>query len=164
MSAHGRQLEGRSESPISRVPIFCAASLLLAGVVGAFSPALAAEAGNSLAAGSAALNAQQQRQWLIDCRAGRTGQAPVDCLREAGAVRAEQRRGRPQDSTDDATRARNALLRCQPQPESERAGSEKIARGEGTAEGSVSAGGVLRTLVETAPAPTVDEPAAQSHP
>ena len=74
------------------------------------------------------------------------------CLREAGAVKAESTR-RPvvRETADD--RARNALQRCNELPGEMRDPCERRVRGEGTASGSVAAGGVLRELVTPVPAP-----------
>ena len=74
------------------------------------------------------------------------------CLREASAVKAEATRGRAARETAD-DRARNALQRCNELPGEMRGLCERRVRGEGTASGSVAAGGVLRELVTPVPAP-----------
>jgi hypothetical protein len=74
------------------------------------------------------------------------------CLREAGAVKAEPIRGPAARETAD-DRARNALQRCNSLPAEMRDPCERRVRGEGTASGSVAAGGVLRELVIPVPAP-----------
>lgn len=76
----------------------------------------------------------------------------ISCLREAGAVKAESTRGSAMRETAD-DRARNALQRCNKLPGEMRDLCERRVRGEGTASGSVAAGGVLRELVTPVPAP-----------
>lgn len=74
------------------------------------------------------------------------------CLREAAAVKAESIRSPAERETAD-DRTDNALQRCNNLPAEMRVPCESRVRGEGTASGSVAAGGVLRELVIPAPAP-----------
>lgn len=87
------------------------------------------------------------------------------CLREAGAVRAEALRGRrPLTELSPEELARNALQRCQRLPPENKALCERMVRGEGTASGSVAAGGVIKELVIQVPAPPMADPPAKSAP
>lgn len=89
------------------------------------------------------------------------------CLREAGAVRAEALRGRrPVTELSPEELARNALQRCQRLPPENKMLCERMARGEGSASGSVAGGGVIKELViqVPAPAPPMADPPAMSAP
>jgi len=92
---------------------------------------------------------QQDRAACLDSS---SQQDRSSCLREAGAVKAEPIRGPAARETAD-DRARNALQRCNNLPAEMRDPCERRVRGEGTASGSVAAGGVLRELVIPVPAP-----------
>lgn len=94
----------------------------------------------------AAIEARYQAERKT-CLAGRSGQDPATCLKEAGAARAEALRHRLDNGEDRATLRANALQRCAVQPPGERAACETLARGGGTESGSVRAGGVIRELV-----------------
>lgn len=98
-----------------------------------------------------------QAQYEADRQACLLRSDPVarqDCLREAGAVRQEALRGQRAPTTDAATLARNALVRCQVHPAgTERELCERMASGEGRVQGDVASGGVLRELSVTVPAP-----------
>ncbi len=79
------------------------------------------------------------------CMQGQTGQDRATCLKEAGAALQEAKRGRIDDG--QAEFDRNRLLRCDKQPEADRADCVRRMNGEGTTSGSVQGGGVLRELV-----------------
>ena len=81
------------------------------------------------------------------CLAGQTSQDRATCLKEAGAALAEARRGTLDSGLDASALAANRLLRCQRQPAAQRLDCERLARGEGSQQGSVAAGGVIRELV-----------------
>ncbi len=88
------------------------------------------------------------------------------CLREAGAARAEALRGRQLTGASPEALERNALQRCQRLPPENKMLCERMARGEGTASGSVAAGGLIKELViqVPAPAPPMAAPPAVSAP
>lgn len=112
----------------------------------AASAALAATPAPKAGAASAATE-QTYRQERAACEAGQTGQDLATCLKEAGAARAEARRGTLETGQDAQDRAANRLLRCQKVPADQRPDCERLARGEGSSSGSVQGGGVLKTLV-----------------
>ncbi len=74
------------------------------------------------------------------CMSGQSQQDRATCLKEVAAALAESRRGGL--TTGDFQR--NALARCDAQPESGREACRALARGEGTSSGSVEQGGVIR--------------------
>lgn len=111
--------------------------------------AVAAFVSPLLAAAPAGAAAQAQARYEKEraaCIAGATGQAQSTCLREAAAARAEARHG-ALDGTPSSTYAANALERCRPLPDADRAACEARMRGAGTVTGSVEGGGILRELV-----------------
>ncbi|WP_284616664.1 hypothetical protein [Aquabacterium humicola] len=81
------------------------------------------------------------------CLSGRSHQDRATCLREAHAALAEARAGRLSNPVDEATLRRNTTARCERQPASEREACERLALGEGTQDGSVEGGGVIKQLV-----------------
>lgn len=112
-----------------------------AGLLGAL-PALAADP--SQPAGTPAdIEAAYQRERAL-CLSGLTHQERADCLREAGAARAEARRGLLKDPAPPSQYMENALQRCRALPDADRADCEARVRGEGTVRGSVEAGGIYR--------------------
>lgn len=107
-------------------------------------------AGAAHAAGPAAKRADplrlQYEREKADCMTGKTNQPRDVCLREAGAAYAQARQGRLDSPGDGAEQwAANALKRCQAQPPEDRELCERRVR-EGVVDGSVAAGGELRTL------------------
>lgn len=99
---------------------------------------------------------QQQR---AACLQGHTGQDRQTCLREAGAALAEARRG-TLAAGGDAAWQRNALARCEAhQDAGERLACERMARGEGSQQGSVAEGGILYELTTRSVEPAASEPA-----
>lgn len=117
--------------------------------------AVIAAAGGPVATAGAQDTYAQQR---ADCLAGRGGQDRATCLREAAAARAEQRRG-TLAAGDEATWERNALRRCERHPAGdEREACERMARGEGTQQGSVAEGGVIKELVIRSVEPAASAP------
>jgi len=86
---------------------------------------------------------QQERAACLD---GSSAQDRTTCLKEAGAARAEARRNKLDNGETQAQLRANALLRCKPVAESDRAACERMALGEGTRSGSVAAGGVLKQI------------------
>lgn len=127
--------------------------------------ALAAAVATTLVAAACAAHAadptpqqryQQQRQ---ACLSGQSGQDRATCLREAGAALAEARRGTLSSGNGEADWQRNAAARCERHTDAtERDACERIARGEGTQDGSVAEGGILYELVTRSVGP---EPGAE---
>jgi hypothetical protein len=77
----------------------------------------------------------------------------TNCLRDAGAARAQALRMGP-SSTSAEQLQRNALQRCQAHKSAEdQAICERMARGDGNSSGSVESGGVIRELTTHVPAP-----------
>ena len=79
------------------------------------------------------------------CNSDRSYQDRATCLKEAGAALAEARRGRLDRPHGDYSQ--NALSRCVALPADERDACQRRMQGEGTASGSVEAGGLLREIV-----------------
>ena len=100
-----------------------------------------------------------------DCLAGRTQQSQKNCLIEAASARGAARKGLLTTETPQVLRY-TLQQRCLVQPEGpDRAVCERMAHGEGTATGSVAAGGELReltTVVPTEKKPESANPAASS--
>lgn len=71
------------------------------------------------------------------------------CLKEARNVQAELRRGRLDAVPDAKQLARNALLRCDVHQGDDRADCIARIQGQGTVQGSVQGGGLLRSLTVT---------------
>ena len=85
------------------------------------------------------------RRDRADCLAGRSAQDRKTCLQEAGAALAAARRGQLV-SPDAATLVANALRRCQAVRAEDRSDCERMARGEGSREGSVAEGAILKRI------------------
>lgn len=81
------------------------------------------------------------------CMAGRPGQTQTDCLYEARSVLRDALAKKPQPDTSPEALERNRLQRCERQPAEDRAECQRLARGEGTVEGSVAEGAVVKELV-----------------
>ncbi len=87
------------------------------------------------------------------CKEGRSNQDQPTCEREARNALAEAKKGQL-DNGNDSYR-KNARARCEPLQGDDRKDCLARARGEGTVEGSVAAGGTLKettTLVPAKPA------------
>ncbi|MDY0745375.1 hypothetical protein SNE35_12710 [Paucibacter sp. R3-3] len=139
-SLKGISTMNASKTPIaSRFGAAAAASLL--ALTGA-SQALA---------GTPQQNYQQER---ANCMNGNTTQDRATCLREAGAALQEARRnGLVTPSPRMMTQ--NAVQRCQRQPDKEdRADCERLALGQGTQEGSVGEGAIVREIATLQTQPT----------
>ena len=95
----------------------------------------------------------QYRQERQACMSGQSNQERATCLKEAAAALAEARRNRLSDGGDRADYQRNALARCDVQPESEREDCRALVRGEGVSSGSAEQGGVIRERRVRVPAP-----------
>lgn len=79
------------------------------------------------------------------CLAGRTGQDQKTCLKEAVAARDEARRGHLKTASEQEL-ANNALLRCQRVAEQDRQDCRDMVLGQGTRDGSVQSGGILKRI------------------
>lgn len=79
------------------------------------------------------------------CLAGRTGQDQKTCLKEAAAAREEARRGHLKTANEEEL-ANNALLRCQRVAEEDRQDCRAMVLGQGTRDGSVQTGGILKRI------------------
>ncbi len=108
-------------------------------------------------------NYQKER---ATCLSGASQEARATCLREAGAALVEARRGGLTTPTPKQM-AFNAELRCQAQPSAEdRDACKRMIRGQGSQDGSVAQGAVVRELstVEVAPAAGLAAPAPARQP
>jgi hypothetical protein len=77
----------------------------------------------------------------------------TNCLRDAGAARAQALRTGPSTTSSEQLQ-RNAIQRCQVHKTAEdQAICERMARGDGNTSGSVESGGVIRELTTQIPAP-----------
>lgn len=116
--------------------------------------ALLASTGAAMAAATAPASSDaisRYRQERAACLSGQTSQDRATCLREAGAALQEARRGGVEPTP---TYAANALRRCEPLPDPDRADCVARMKGAGSVSGSVEGGGIVRELVtrETLPA------------
>lgn len=102
------------------------------------------------AAGSATDEAQlRYRQDMAQCNSVKSNQDPSTCRLEARNALGEARRGAL--AVPGADLQGNAQLRCAAHNGSDRSACEARMRGEGTVEGSVAGGGVLREKVIVVP-------------
>lgn len=93
---------------------------------------------------------QQER---AACAAMSNPESRTSCLRDLGAAR-QQARSQPRAPVSPEQLQRNALQRCQVhKADEDRAICERLARGEGEVSGSVSGGGMIRSIETTVPAP-----------
>ncbi|WP_322470411.1 hypothetical protein SOM08_07285 [Hydrogenophaga sp. SNF1] len=93
---------------------------------------------------------QQER---AACAAMSNPESRTSCLRDLGAARQQARRS-PRAPVSPEQLQRNALQRCQVHTAAdERAICERMVRGEGEVSGSVSGGGLIRSIETTVPAP-----------
>ncbi len=127
-------------NPFSSMPKYfnCkAAGLLL--VLFVSSASLAAMAASNLREANARYQAERAA-----CINGQSNQDRATCLKEAGAALQESRRGHLSD--DPTADRQNALLRCNALPVDDRDACQRRIEGEGTTDGSVLQGGLLREL------------------
>ena len=121
--------------------------------------ALAAAFLVSGAASAAGSNADAQARYKADraaCMSGQSGQERETCLKEAGAALAEARRGNLSDQESRRELRSNRMDRCQVLSGDERTDCIARMRGEGTVEGSVKGGGILREKVTIVPGKPAD--------
>jgi hypothetical protein len=90
------------------------------------------------------------RQELAICNSGQSNQDAGTCRREARNALAESRRNGLTDPADQAQA--NALQRCKAHEGDDRRACEVRMGAQGTTEGSISAGGILRQGTITIPA------------
>ena len=118
------------------------------GVVGAALLAPAAWSADSSSDAQA-----RYRQERAECVNGHSHQDRATCLKEAGAALNEARTGKLDDRRTDYER--NALMRCQALPAQDREACRARMNGQGTTEGSVEQGAILREYREIVPADRV---------
>ncbi|MBC7376567.1 MAG: hypothetical protein H7346_03920 [Burkholderiaceae bacterium] len=96
---------------------------------------------------SSAIEQSYQRE-VARCKSGQSQQDRATCMREAGAARAEARKG---NLTDPGTAdlARNATARCnaQPAPDQDDCMKRVTGAGDTRTQGSVMGGGLIRETV-----------------
>lgn len=117
----------------------------------------AAQAAQTEAQRAAQALYQQERKACLD---GSSPQDRTTCLKEAGAALEESRRTPAGSGESPSQLRRNALARCDAQPQADRADCRRMVRGAGTREGSVAGGGVVKELVTREPAVMPPAPAA----
>lgn len=98
------------------------------------------------------------RQERAACMRGETLQETQSCIKEAGGVRLDALRQTMPPKLSAAELERNALARCETRPSQDRPTCQRMARGEGEAQGSVTSGAIIKQLVTrtveaTPPAP-----------
>lgn len=115
-------------------------------------------AGPAFAADKAELAAAQQRHRdeALNCKTGKSNQDRATCMKEADAALAEARRGEAAKPAADL--AGNRTQRCDALPGDQRSACLARMKGQGTASGSVGAGGVLRELVTVERVPAASAP------
>ncbi|SEL06653.1 hypothetical protein SAMN05216359_10523 [Roseateles sp. YR242] len=79
------------------------------------------------------------------CLSGNSAQDQKTCLKEAAAARDEARRGTLKSASQDEL-ANNALLRCQRVAEEDRPDCRAMVLGQGTRDGSVESGAILKRI------------------
>ena len=97
------------------------------------------------------------------CMSGASNQDRQTCMREAQAALAESRRGSLSTGASSDDFRANAMARCDVQPERDRADCKAMARGEGTASGSVGQGAIVREHVRRVPAKRASEHGMKKH-
>jgi hypothetical protein len=119
------------------------AGAVLSAVMMVAAPAFAAT-GAAKASGAQAADANYNKERAA-CLAGQSGQDQKTCLKEAAAAREEARRGTLRTASQEDL-ANNALLRCQRVAEEDRQDCRDMVMGQGTQDGSVKTGGVLKRI------------------
>lgn len=105
------------------------------------------------AAGPAAADANAAyRQEVARCNSGQSQEDRATCLKEARNAHADAVRGRLDNGQQSSYEA-NAVARCDRLPPSDKADCVARMHGQGTASGSVEAGGIYRETVTEVPAP-----------
>jgi len=132
-------------STTSRTPLRLSVVIVAAFAAGA---ATAGQNGRGGVDADAQARYQQER---AACLSGQSGQDRATCLKEAGAALAEARRGTLSEDQSRREMRRNRMDRCNALTGDERSDCIARMRGEGTVEGSVSGGGILREKVTIVP-------------
>lgn len=109
--------------------------------------AFASQSGH--AATSAQIEAQYKRH-VARCKSSPVVQDRAACLKSAAAGRQASRQDQSDTSRPDLEK--NALLRCDAQPARDRADCVARVRGEGTVQGSVESGAIIRERITIIPA------------
>ena len=135
----------RTLSKLSRLPVAIAIAAAAFGASAGTTPKTSAAATPP----DAQARYQQERAACLD---GSSPQDRATCLREAGAALSEARQGNLSDG--QGSLRRNRVERCNVLPSDQRIDCIARMRGEGTTEGSVSGGGIVREKVTIVPAPT----------
>jgi hypothetical protein len=145
----------------ARWPLQRSAGVLLAALCGLMaspaSPAWAAQPGAQSDA-AVAVEATYQNEKAA-CLNGSSSQDRATCLKEAGAARAQARQHTLEGGDTAADRKRNALARCGVVAPADKADCERLARGEGRRDGSVSEGAVYKELTTRTVGPLEMQPA-----
>lgn len=128
---------------IIRFPFRCL-TLAVAGSLLCATAALATNAGASADAQA------RYREDMAYCNSGKSNQDLATCRLEARNALAEAKRGGLSDAPGQYQQ--NALRRCDAQKGDDRIACEARMRGEGSVEGSVAGGGILRESVTVVPA------------
>jgi hypothetical protein len=126
-----------SFSSLQRLALITASGLLCTSAALAITPSTLAEV------------QARFRQDMATCDSGQSIQYPVTCRLEARNALAAAKRGDLNDAPD--VYQSNALQRCTAHQGSDRDDCEARMRGQGSVEGSVANGGVLRESVTTIP-------------
>lgn len=93
------------------------------------------------------------------CMSGQSQQDRATCLKEAAAAQLERRRGTLANPGENAAQQReNALMRCRPLPEQDRADCVARVNGLGKSSGSVEGGGVLKETTTIVPGEAASAP------
>ncbi|MBC7435152.1 MAG: hypothetical protein H7332_03685 [Bdellovibrionales bacterium] len=123
------------------------ALLLSTAAVLAAPLAQATTSGKTSKASTSAIEQSYQRE-VATCKSGKSQQDRATCMREAGAARAEARKGNLTNPGSNDL-ARNATARCNAQPAADRDDCMKRITGAGDTQtqGSVMGGGVIRETV-----------------
>lgn len=93
------------------------------------------------------------------CLEGRSSQSRETCMKEAGAALAEARRTKPGAQAQPDYLA-NALARCERVPVAERIDCERLVRGQGSSNGSVAEGAIVRQIISKSVAPAASAASA----
>ena len=127
-----------SRIPLHHIALVTAGSLLCAFAALAATPAALADA------------KARYRQEMALCNSGQSNQDPATCRQEAQHALAAARRGGLDDVPGQYEN--NAVQRCEALKGADRSDCLARMRGEGSVEGSVAGGGILRQSVTVVPA------------
>ncbi len=121
----------------------------------------ASAAPNARSAASSEAQARYQQERAA-CLSGQSSEDRATCLKEAGAALAEARRGTLSEGRTRADLRHNRTDRCNALAGDEYTDCLARMRGEGTTEGSVSGGGILREKTTIVPAPVSGQPGSMT--